>query len=107
MLVIVVIDEPPLFDRTEPWLEQGNVGKRGAVERIDEGLGIGLARKIVEEGAGNRELAFEVGGQLGEIPNGLSAPSFWPSANAVVTPRPPSVVALAKICVGETKKPSA
>ena len=107
MLVIVVIDEPPLFDRTEPWLEQGNVGKRGAVERIDEGLGIGLARKIVEEGAGNRELAFEVGGQLGEIPERALGAELLALGERGRDPRPPSVVALAKICVGETKKPSA
>ncbi len=36
MLVIVVIDEPPLFDRIEPRLDQRHVWKCTAVEGIDE-----------------------------------------------------------------------
>ncbi len=67
MLVVIVVDERPLFDRTEPRLEQRNVGKCRAVEGIDEGLGIVLAGEIVEEGAGDGELALEVGSDLGDV----------------------------------------
>ena len=61
MLVVVVVDEPPLLDRAEPRLDQRDVGKRVAVERIDERLRVGLAGQIVEEAAGDHHLALDVG----------------------------------------------
>ena len=67
MLVVVVVDELPLFDRAEPRLEQGHVGKCDAVERVDEGLGIGCAGEIVDEAAGDGELALDVGRDLGDV----------------------------------------
>ena len=36
MLVVVVVDEPPLLDRVEPGLDQRHVGECAAVERIHE-----------------------------------------------------------------------
>jgi len=36
MLVVVVIDEPPLLDRVESGLDQRHVGECAAVERIHE-----------------------------------------------------------------------
>ena len=51
MLVVVVIDEPPFLHRIEPRLDQRHVRKRAAIERIDEGLRVRRARKVVEKAA--------------------------------------------------------
>ncbi len=70
MLVVVLVDELPLFDRAEPRLDQGHIGKRRAGEGVDEGLGIGLAREVVEESAGDHQVPLEVGGDFGNVHEG-------------------------------------
>ena len=93
MLVVVVVDELPFFDRAEPRLDQRDVGKRLAVKRVDERLGIGLARVLVEEAAVDDQLPLEVRLDVGNVTNAVKAFSVCPSTNAVATPWPAAVVA--------------
>ena len=60
MLVVVVVDEPPLLDRIEPGLDQRHVGKCAAVERIDERFWVLVARHVVEKSAGDQDLPLDV-----------------------------------------------
>ncbi len=67
MLVVVLVDEGPLFNRTEPRLKQGNVGKRTAFVPINERLWIGRACQIVEKSARYDKRPVEVWRDLGNV----------------------------------------
>ena len=67
MLVVVMVDEPPLLDRIEPGLDQRHVGKCAAVERIHERFWILDARHVVEKSAGDQDLPFDVRRRVGEV----------------------------------------
>src|SRR4029078_11451104 len=67
VLVFIVVDEAPPLDRAEPLLDQGNVGKRGSVERIDKSFGVVLAGKGVEKPAGDHQVSLKVRRYLRDI----------------------------------------
>ena len=47
MLVVVVVDEPPLLDRVEPGLDQRHVWECAAIERIDERFRISVLAMLL------------------------------------------------------------
>ena len=70
MLVVVVIDEPPLLDRIEPGLDQRHVGKCTAIEGIDESFRFLFACEIVQEASGDPDLTLDIGSLVGKLDEG-------------------------------------
>ncbi len=60
MLVIVLVPEHPFLDRIEPRLQDRHIGEGLAVERVDEGLRIGLAGEVVQEAAIDQDVPRQV-----------------------------------------------
>ena len=77
--VVIVVDEVPLFDRTEPSLNQRNVRKRVSLERVDERLGIGFAGVIIEKPAVDEQRAATSGVSFERSWKGVGA-EFLPGA---------------------------
>src|SRR5262245_27936596 len=73
MLVVVVVDEPPLLDRVEPRLDQRHVGECAAVEGIHERFRVLGARQIVEKSAGYQDLPYDVRRSFSEVDKGRVA----------------------------------
>src|SRR5205823_6619597 len=74
MLVVVVIDEPPLLDRVEPALNQRHVGECAAIERIHECFRVVGARHVVEKSAGDQDLPLNVRCRAGKVDKGGIGP---------------------------------
>src|SRR5262245_51123858 len=70
MLIVVVVDEPPLLDRVEPRLDQRHVGECAAIERIYERFRVLPTRHVVEKSAGYQDLPLDVRHDVGEIEKG-------------------------------------
>ena len=70
MLVVVVVDEPPLLDRVEPRLDQRHVGECAAVECIHERFRVFGARQIDEKSTGYQDLPLDVWRGFSEVDKG-------------------------------------
>ena len=70
MLVVVVVDEPPLLDRVEPGLNERHVRERARIERIHECFRVFLARHVVEKSAGYQDLPLDVRRLVAEVVEG-------------------------------------
>src|SRR5215468_2956331 len=73
MLVVVVVDEPPLLDRVEPRLDQRHVRECAAVESIHERFRVLGARQIVEKSTGYQDLPLDVRRGVSEVDKGRVA----------------------------------
>src|SRR5262245_61044047 len=73
MLVVVVVDEPPLLDGVEPRLDQRHVGECAAIECIHERFRVLGAGQIVEKTTGYQDLPLDVRRSLGEGDKGRVA----------------------------------
>src|SRR5262249_17459062 len=73
MLVVIVVDEPPLLDRVKPRLDQRHVGECAAVECVHERFRILGARQVVEKSTRYQDLPFDVRRGVGEVDKGRVA----------------------------------
>ena len=107
MLVVVVVDEPPLLDRVEPGLDQRHVGECAAIERIDERFRVLGARHVVEKSAGYQDLPLDVRRRVGKVDKGRVGTERLTFDEGGRHAAPCEGVALASTWVGKTKNPSA